>query len=113
VRHSVLVAALICLGASSCSSGGYVESIASPKDATGVMLSNRSAEQVATCMAGKLHTTAQQEAGAFTISEEGSSLRYRVHSIEDKLQRYTTQVDQLGYGTPADNSISTCLLGVS
>jgi hypothetical protein len=106
----VLVAAV---GLTACtSSGASVEGISTPKGASGLMLSNLPASDVAACMSRVLQVTATQEADGYRLTTAGSyPVDYRVHPIKDELGRFITQVDQMGSWNH-ESTISGCALGV-
>ena len=86
------------LALASCASPSTgVAEISTPDGATGLMLSNVPARGVAECMSQILQTAATQSGEEYTITTSGMyPVTYRIHPITDKLNRFTTQVDQLG-----------------
>jgi hypothetical protein len=114
---SFLVAPLLLPGLlAGCSGGGGVEGIRTSGDTTATLLTNRSAQQVAVCLADGLHAAAQPDGAGFVVtsaSTDGGAgpVHYRVHPIEDKLARFVTQVEQVGSANSESFVAATCLLG--
>lgn len=114
---SFLVAPLLLAGLlSGCSSGGGVEGIKTSGDTTATLLTNRPAQQVAVCLADRLHAAVQPDGAGFVIMSAGTEggagpVRYRVYSIKDKLARFVTQVEQVGIADSESFVAATCLLG--
>ncbi|MHA0337039.1 hypothetical protein [Sphingomonas aquatilis] len=102
------------IGLASCTSpGASVEGISEPKSATGLMLSNLPANDVAACMSRVLQVPATQEADGYRLTIAGSyPVSYLVHAIHDDLGRFTTQVDQMG-SRDHEPTISGCALGLA
>ena len=85
--------------------------IKEPDSGVLVMLGNHSTAQVAACIGQLLGVTPTSDGDAFVVQTQGPKpLTYRVHAIDDRDGRYTTQVDQVG--TPLSNEplVSRCML---
>lgn len=88
-----------------------VAGIKMPSDTTATLLTGLPAQQVANCIAGGLHTSAQPEGSGYIVVGTGHRpVTYRIHSVEDKMERFTTQIDQLGEVESSEFVAATCLL---
>lgn len=104
----IIAATAICLCLSACIIGGgsTVSGISSPKDATLAGLGNNPVRETAECMSRILKVAAQPDGDGYllTVASGQHPFTYRVRPIDDKLGRYTTQVDQTGL-IPSDPPI--------
>ncbi|WP_156361143.1 hypothetical protein [Sphingomonas sp. Leaf257] len=112
MRSILILGAALSLTACT-SPGASVVGISTPKDAAGLMLSNLPAGDVAACMSRALQVPATQEVDGYRLMTAGSyPVEYRVHSINDELGRFTTQVDQTG-SRDHEPTVSGCALGLA
>jgi hypothetical protein len=100
----------VLLPLAACASSDVIEGIRD-NGATTLMLTGRPADQVAACMGEKLQVSATNENSAYVLTtRDARPVTYRVFSITDKLNRYATEVDQIG-SEPANSPIlSNCIL---
>ncbi len=108
-----LVVGLIgALGLAACSTGGGVAGVKQPSNATGLMLSSASADNVAQCLAQLYNVSADPTNDGFTVTPNiGVGLSYHVVRFADPLDRYNTRVDVVGETPEREGPVpSTCLL---
>lgn len=109
----IIAATAICLCLSACISGGgaSVSGISSPKGATLAGLGNNPPRETAECMSRILKVAAQPDGDGYllTIASDRHPFTYRVRPIDDKLGRYSTQVDQIGLVPSNPPIIGYCL----
>lgn len=109
----IIAATAICLFLSACIIGGgsTVAGISSPKDATLAGLGNNPARETAECMSRILKVAPQPDGDGYllTVASGRHPFSYRVRPIDDKLGRYTTQVDQIGLIPSNPPIIGYCL----
>ena len=109
MRRCVVALALLCLAG--CHGTTTFAGIEEPDDAVAVMLGSRPTRQGAACIGRLLGTTPTDENGAFVGAGPGAHpVTYRVHAIDDRYNRYTTQVDQIGLSAPNEPLVSRCIL---
>lgn len=109
----IIAAMAICVCLSACIIGGgsTVSGISSPTGATLAGLGNNSAKETAECMSRILKVAAQSDGNGYllTVASGRYPFTYRVRPIDDKLGRYTTQVDQMGLIPSNPPIIGYCL----
>jgi hypothetical protein len=109
----IIATTAMCLCLSACISGGgsSVSGISSPKGATLAGLGNNPAKETAECMSRILKVAVQPDGDGYllTIASGRYPFTYRVRPIDDKLGRYTTQVDQIGLIPSNPPIIGYCL----
>ena len=109
MRRCVVALALLCLAG--CHGTTTFAGIEEPDDAVSVMLGSRPTAQVAACIGRLLGATPADENGTLVVAGRGAHpVTYRVHAIDDRFNRYTTQVDQIGLSAPNEPVVSQCIL---
>lgn len=109
MRIAVAVIASLWVAGCAGNDGISVEGIKAPANVTSLMLTNRPAEGVASCIAAMLHTSVQPSEGDFLIATAPpSSATYRVRTITDPLGRFVTEVDQTGSPATGEPLVSGC-----
>lgn len=107
---TILAAAAVLAGCSN-DRRPRVEGIKVADDTMETLLTDLPARQVADCIASALHTSVQPDGSAYLVTATGTqSITYLVHPIDDKLKRFTTQVEQRGMVPGGDFIAATCLL---
>lgn len=113
MKKWIVIAPLVAIVLAGCSSEAQpgIAGINIPNGTTATLMTDRPAREVADCIAKGLRTSAQPESAGYLVLGSGPGSRsYRIHPVDDKLKRFSTQIEQLG--NPEDGSFvaATCLL---
>lgn len=110
----IIIPALMLIGLGACSIGpsSNIAGISPLKGNELAGLTNTSTQEVAECMARILNVSAKPDGPNYIITTTGAAgpVSFRVRSIKDKYDRYTTQVDRSGaepLGVPVTASCLT------
>lgn len=95
-----------------CSTNDRIAGLKQPSNATGLMLSSASPDDVAQCLAKLYNVSAAPTSDGFTVTPNvGVALSYHVVRFADPLDRYSTRVDVVGEAPETQGSApSTCMV---
>lgn len=107
--NATLLAAFLLVGCSN-DRGPRVVGISVPDVTTATLLTDLPAQQVASCIAGGLRASAQPHEGGYLVTGTGDRpVTYRIRPIQDRLERFVTQVEQVGTAESGGFIAATCL----